>query len=75
MLIVIDVVSEVSKSPETASNVIWLLTSWHCTPLGQVIKGLEFWTPGFIIHLIGASVRGISLAQSYFAAFAFHSRY
>jgi len=43
ILMVIDVVCEVGKSLETPSNVILQLPFWHCTPLGQVIKGLDLW--------------------------------
>jgi len=43
ILIVIDIVCEVSKSLETPSNVILKLPIWHCTPLSQVIKGLDLW--------------------------------
>jgi len=47
VLIVIDVVCEVGKSLETLSDVILLHPFWHCTPLGQVIKGLDFWSRVF----------------------------
>jgi len=43
ILIVIDVVCEGGKSLQTPSNVILSLPFSHCTPLGQVIKGLDFW--------------------------------
>jgi hypothetical protein len=44
ILVVIKAVCEVSKSLETPSNVILLLSFKHCKTLGQVIKGLEFWS-------------------------------
>jgi hypothetical protein len=47
ILIIIDVVCEVGNSLETPSNVILSLPFWHCTPLGQVIKGLDFWSRVF----------------------------
>ena len=42
ILILIDQVCEVSKSLETTSNVILKLPFWHCIPLSQVIKVLDF---------------------------------
>jgi len=42
ILTIIDVVFEVGKSLEIPSNVVLLLPLWHSTPLGQVIKGLDF---------------------------------
>ena len=46
-LVAINVDCEVGKSLETPSNVILYLPFWHCTPLGQVIKGLDFWSRVF----------------------------
>jgi hypothetical protein len=43
ILIVINVVCEVGKSLETPCNVILWYHFWDSTPLGQVIKGLDFW--------------------------------
>jgi len=42
LLIMIDIVSEAGKSLETPRNVILYLPLWHCTPLCQVMKGLDF---------------------------------
>jgi len=48
MLIVIDVVCEGGKSLETPSNVIQLLSLICCTPLGQVIEGVDF--RSWVVH-------------------------
>ena len=47
IVILIDVVGEVCKSLEKPRNVILWLPFWHCTPLSQVIKGLDFWSGVF----------------------------
>jgi hypothetical protein len=46
-LIMIDIICEVGKSLEILCNVIPLLSFWHCTPLGEVIKSSNFWLRGF----------------------------
>jgi hypothetical protein len=61
ILIMVYVVCDVGKFVQTPSNVIASLPIWHCTRLGQVIKGLDFWSQVSTICLIGALVRGISL--------------
>ena len=44
ILIVILLVSEDGTSLAALTNVILLIPFWHCTPLGQVIKCLNFWS-------------------------------
>jgi hypothetical protein len=48
ILIIISIVCKGVKSHKTISNVILLLSFWHCTPLSLVIKGLEVWAR--VIH-------------------------
>ena len=50
MLVVIDIVCEICKSLESPSKVILQLHSWHCTPLGQVTKGLDLWSQ--VVHYL-----------------------
>jgi len=51
ILIVIDVVCEVSKSLETPVNVILYLHCWNWAPLREVIKGLDFGLQVFVHSL------------------------
>jgi len=44
ILIMIDIFCEVCKSLETPNIMNLWLIFWNCTPLGQVIKGLDFWS-------------------------------